>query len=389
MINETGYVRPTYEELLEERIALAKELFGEGIDTSNAAPMGKFIRLWVDEFTKVYEDNEKIYYARFPHTATGQSLDRLMPFANITRNPATRAEHVIEFIGNAEYEVPIGFLVGTTGEVEFYLVNPVTLDENGIGRGIVQCTELGTVGNVLLGTITEIINPDASVSEIKHIDIEQLGEDTESDTALRKRFDTAIAGSGSGTAAAIRSAVMRVTNVKGCEVIENDTHEVDANGRPPHTFETFVYAPEASYQDVAQAIFSKKPVGVGSYGTHNATATDIHGTKKVINFSLVMEVNLHIKLSVMVDSYFEVNGVEQIQNSLYTFINGLALGEDVIYTSLYGYVHDVTGVRRVPTLKLSTDGVNYSVGDILLTNYQVATVNAVDIEVEVSDYADR
>lgn len=389
MINETGYVRPTYDELLEERIALAKELFGESIDTSNAAPMGKFIRLWVDEFARVYENNEKVYYARFPHTATGQSLDHLMPFANITRNPATRAEHVIEFTGMADYEVPVGFLVGTTDEVEFYLVNPVTLDENGIGQGIVQCTELGTIGNVLLGTITEIINPDASISEIKHVDIELLGEDTENDVALRKRFDTAIAGSGSGTTPAIRGAVMRVTGVKSCVVVENDTNETDESGRPAHSFEVYVYAPETVYQDVAQAIFSKKPIGITSYGTHSEIATNVQGDKKVINFSPVIEIELYIKLSVAVDSYFETNGVEQIQSALYDFINNLTVGEDVMYTSLFGHIHSVAGVRSVSTLTLSTDGTAYNAGNILLNMNEIATVKAVNIMVEVSDYADR
>ena len=389
MIDERGYVRPTYDELLEERIALAKELFGESIDTSNASPMGKFIRLWVDEFAKVYEDNEQVYYARFPHTATGQSLDRLMPFANITRNPATRAEHIIKFTGDVGYEVPIGFLVGTTDEVEFYLVNAVTLDENGIGQGIVQCTELGTIGNVILGSITEIINPDASISGIEHVDIERLGEDTESDTALRERFDIAVAGSGSGTGVAIRGAVMRVGGVKGCIVIENDTNETDAEGRPAHSFEVYVYGPETVYPDIAQAIFSKKPIGITSYGSTSAIATDAQGNEKAINFSPVIEVTLYIKLSVTVDSYFEINGIEQIQNSLYNFINSLKVGEDVIYTSLFGYVHRVAGVRNVPALTLSTDGATYSTGDILLNHREVATVNVVNISVEVSDYADR
>lgn len=91
MVNEQGYYRPTYDELLAGRIAQAQELFGEDIDTSNASPLGKFIRLSVQDLADAYEAQEIIYYSRFPHTATGQNLDRLMPFAGITRNPATRA----------------------------------------------------------------------------------------------------------------------------------------------------------------------------------------------------------------------------------------------------------------------------------------------------------
>ena len=46
-INEQGYVRPTYEDILAGRIEQAKELFGDDIDTSDASPLGKFIRLAV------------------------------------------------------------------------------------------------------------------------------------------------------------------------------------------------------------------------------------------------------------------------------------------------------------------------------------------------------
>ena len=171
MVNEQGYYRPTYDELLAGRIAQAQELFGEDIDTSNASPLGKFIRLSVQDLADAYEAQEIIYYSRFPHTATGQNLDRLMPFAGITRNPATRAEHTIKFTGTANHVVPVGFLVGTTGDEEFFLVNEVTLNDSGVGSGTVQCTELGTIGNVKLGSITEIVNPDVDVSAIEHTGI--------------------------------------------------------------------------------------------------------------------------------------------------------------------------------------------------------------------------
>ena len=94
-VNEKGYIRPTYDELLEARIAQAQELFGDDIDTSDASPPGKFIRLAVQDLADAYEAQEIIYYARFPNTATGQNLDRLMPFAGISRNPATRASHTV------------------------------------------------------------------------------------------------------------------------------------------------------------------------------------------------------------------------------------------------------------------------------------------------------
>lgn len=389
MIDETGYVRPTYDELLALRIEEAKEFFGDDIDTSNASPLGKYIRLGVKHLAEAFEGQEQIYYARFPHTATGQSLDRLMPFANISRNNATRAEHLIGFVGNADYEIPVGFLVGTIGDETFYLVNPVKLDSEGKGQGIVQCTELGTVGNVKLGTITEIINPDVNVTGISHDDIETIGEDKESDADLRDRFDVAIEGSSSGTALAIRGAVMRVNGVRSCIVTENDTDSVDEDGRPPHSFEVYVHAQESARLGIAEAIFSKKPLGVPSYGTTSETIVDVQGNDKIVYFTPVADTPLHITLKVATDDEFELNGVEQIKAALMSYVNHLKAGEDVIYTNLYRYIHNVAGVRDTLELKLSTDGSTYYAGNVIADKGEVIVLDVENIKVEVSAYADR
>ncbi len=388
-ITDEGYLRPTFEELLEARIEQAQELFGEDIDTSNASPLGKFIRLAVKDLAEAYEDQERIYYARFPKTATGQSLDRLMPFAAITRNPATRAEHLIAFFGAADYEIPAGFLVGTAGEEEFYLVNPLVLDADGYGEGVVQCTELGVIGNVKLGSITEIINPDVGVERIQHIDIDVIAEDEETDEELRRRFDIAILGSGSGTAVAVRGAVMRVMNVNSCYVVENDTDETDAEGRPSHSFETYVHAPESADQAIAEAIFSKKPLGIIAYGDIEKQIIDVSGGTQTVCFSRVYELPVHIRCTVAVDAYFELDGPDDIKTSLLTYVNSLGAGEDVVYTRLYRHIYGIPGVRDVTTLTISTDGATWQEANIFVPNDKNARLDALDIAVEVTDYEDR
>jgi len=387
-VNEKGYIRPSYDELLESRILQAQELFGENIDTSNSSPLGKFIRLAVQDLADAYEAQEIIYYARFPNTATGHNLDRLMPFAQITRNPPTRAEHEIKFTGTANHEIEVGFLVGTTGDETFYLVNPVTLDESGVGTGIVQCTELGTSGNVQLGKITEIINPDADVLAIQHTDIITLAEDEESDAELRKRFSVTLAGAGSGTAAAIRGAVMRVGGVKSCLIVENKEATTDADGRPPNSFEVYVYAPDTLNQEIGEAIFSKKPLGIKSHGDIAVTVLDVTGKEQTVNFSHVAEIGLHIKVVVEKDTHFELDGEEQIKTALVSYVENLGSGEDVIFTRLYKCIFGVAGVKDVSELSISNDGASYASTNIIIGPDEVATLSAADIEIEVTTYAD-
>lgn len=387
-LDEKGFLRPTYDDILQSRIVQAKELFGEDIDTSEHTALGKFIRLSVYDLAKAWESLELCYYARFPNTATGASLDRLCPFAGISRNPATYAEHTVAFTGEADFNIPVGFLVGSATGVQFYVVNGITLDENGAGSGVVACTEAGEIGNVPLGAITEIVNPDASVFSVKHTDITLLGEDLESDVDLRERFTLAISGSGSSSAESIRGQIMRITGVKNCIVVENAEAVEDADGRPPHSFECFVTAPENTDAEIAQAIFEKKPLGIKAYGSTTVAVTASNGKEVEISFSHTEEIQIHIKMSIAKDERFVEDGANLIKTALIEYIDNLGIGVDVVYTALFAKIHGIEGVRETKALTISSDGSTFGTSNISISAAQTAVVSAENITIEVSDYGD-
>lgn len=383
-ITEKGYERPTYEDLLEAQIGRAKQLFGEDIDTNDNTPLGKYIRLNVVDLADVYEISEKIYFARFPHTATGVSLDRLCPFTGVTRNPATHAQHSIKFIGTAGENVPAGFEVSTAdGSVIFHLYNSLPIGDDGTVVGVVECEQAGTIGNVAVGKIDTIVNPDTYVESIEHLDVEIYGKEIETDVDLRARFDLTVGGAGSATVASLRGAIARVPLVDGVAVIENDTDEV-VDGIPPHSFECFVLSPETQDQQVAAAIFSKKPVGIKSHGGVSVEITDDSGVPHIISFSRTIQVDMRVRVTVTTNSYFEADGIDQIKSHIATYINNLKNGNTVYVSSIYGYIYKATGVVNVPSLELSTDGAVYSKADVAIAGNEVARVSVADIEVVVS-----
>ena len=116
-LTDNGFVRRTYDDILNAKIQRAKELFGEDIDTSDLTPLGKFIRINAYDQALAEEELEAVYYARFPNTASGQSLDRLLVFVGLTRNPAVSAVYSVKITGAADTVIEPGFLVGTeTGD---------------------------------------------------------------------------------------------------------------------------------------------------------------------------------------------------------------------------------------------------------------------------------
>ena len=382
-LTELGYERPTYDDILEAQIDRAKLLFGDDIDTNENTPLGKYIRLNVTDLADVYEILEHIYYSRFPNTATGISLDRLCPFAGIARNPATYAKHEVKFTGVAGEYVPEAFEV-SAGDILFHTYDSVQFDENGTATAIVECEEAGTIGNVTLGSIDTIVNPDTNVESVEHINISEIAEDLETDTDLRYRFNQTISGAGAGTNAAIEGAIARVALVDGVEVVENNT-DVEVNGIPPHSFACYVLAPESQDALVAEAIFNKKPMGIKSVGDVEVEIIDDSGVSHTVAFYRTIKKDIYIKLTIATNNFFESEGVTQIKNNIVTAINSLKNGEDVYLSSIYGYIYKVNGVVNVSELTMSNDGAAYSTNDIAIEASEVARISADNIEVVVSN----
>ncbi len=381
VLTEKGFKRPTYDDLLAAQMARAKELFGEDIDTSGQSILGKFIRINVADLAECYELLEDIYYARFPNSARGQSLDRLCTFAGVVRDPATAAKLQVRFYGDAGAVIPAAVLV-TGGGQTFYADGDYTVGGAGTAEAYVNCTEPGTGGNLRQGIPLSIVNPDPDLERVELVGIAQYGQEREGDTSLRIRFGESVAGSGSATIDAIRGAISRVALVDGVAIVENDTEQM-ADGRPPHSFECYVLAPESQDQLIGEAIFSKKPLGIKSVGGVEVTVLDEGSRPHTVRFSRTVRKTVSIRAKILTNQFFESSGAEQIKAALLEYINNLANGESVYISSLYGYIHEVHGVVNVQELQISGDGKNFSSGNILIGDHEVARSSAEAIGIEV------
>lgn len=381
VLTERGFRRPTYEDLLTAQVARAKELFGEDIDTSSQSVLGKFIRIQVTDLAESYELLEDIYYARFPNSARGQSLDRLCTFAGVVRDPATAARLKVKFYGNAGAVIPAAFSISGGGQM-FYTDTDYTVGVDGSAECYANCAEAGPMGNLPAGTILTIVNPDPDLERVELTGIDTYGREREGDTSLRIRFGESVAGAGSATVDAIRGAISRVALVDGVAIAENDTEET-VDGRPPHSFECYVLAPESQDQLVAEAIFAKKPLGIKSVGDVEIQVLDEGKRPHTIRFSRTVKRMVHLRVKILTNQFFESNGMDQIKDSLLEYINNLANGDSVYLSSLYGYIHEVHGVVNVQELLISGDGKTYTAGNLVIGDHEVARSDTEIIEIEV------
>lgn len=383
-LTDKGFVRRTYDDILNDKIQRAKELFGEDIDTSDLTPLGKFIRINAYDQAIAEEEIEQVYYARFPNTASGQSLDRLLPFVGITRNPATHAIYKVKVTGEPNHVIEAGFLVGTDTGLTYCTNQEYTIGEDGTCEVEVYCTEAGTIGNLSSAkAIYSNVNLDANINTAEGIEILTAGEDEENDADLRKRFSASVTGSGSCNENAIRASILRIPTVQFAAVISNNTDEVDSEGRPPHSFECYVLGGEEYEQEIGEAIFEKRPIGIQTVGDNAVTVIDATGKEKIVYYTPAPKVLVTVHVIVKATSVFPEDGVAQIQKSVTDYINDLGIGKSLVLSSIYGYIYSVTGVKEVTTLELSTDGgSSYSTANVGVPEHGIAVCSRVVVEVE-------
>lgn len=379
-ITDKGFVRPSYDEILQAQINRAKVLLGDDIDTSEESVLGKFIRINVFDLNICYETLEDLYYSSFPNTARGQSLDRLGPFAAVSRNQATQARIEVKIKGTVGESVPSAFLL-KSDKTSFYVVNDYTIDSNGEVVVIANCVDDGVVGNISNGERLDIQNPRMGIDSVEFIRIVQNGEELESDKDFRIRFANSLAGAGSSTESAIKGAIYRVPLVDGVSVIDNNSDT--ASSIPPHSFACYVLAPESQYDEIAKAIFDKKPLGIQCIGDIERTVYDAWGKPHTVKFFATSKAELKISIQIKTNQYFESSGISQIKDNIANFINNLANGSDVYYTSVFGYIHNVTGVVSVVDLKICKIGQTLGNSDIAIGEQEIARIDVSNISVEV------
>lgn len=381
MLTENGYTRRTYDDILADKIQRAKELFGEDIDTSDLTPLGKYIRINAYDQAIAEEEIEAVYYARFPNTASGTSLDRLCPFVGISRNPAEAACYTVKFTGEPGATVPAGFLVGTEAGLTYATIEEAKMADDGTCEAAVKCTIAGAIGNVNTSAIATITNPDVNISAAECVEQTVIGKDEESDAELRERFHATVQGAGSCNEDSIRAALLRVPTVQFAAVIVNSENTEDTEGRPPHSFECYVFGGEGYENEIAEAIFSKKPIGIKTTGDKAVTITDVSGNPQTVHYSNTQTITVAVAVTIVTGNTFPADGLEQIKKNLSAYINNLGVGEKLVKNALYGPIYAVQGVEEVTSITLYENGASIGPGpSITVPQYGVLVCGNVDVE---------
>lgn len=387
-LTKLGYKRETYEEILARTETKAKELFGQDANTSSRSALGFILRIIAWSISLVWQDNENVYYSAYRNTAEGKQLDNLLPYAGITRNPASSAYGDVTFTGEANTLIPLGTIVSKADDTLYYTAEEKRISSNGTITIEVVAQELGSVGNADIGEINALLTSISGIESVSNPQAITNGQERESDVEVRKRADEVVEGQGSGTVDAIRAELLKNSDIRAVYVDANEDDVTNEYGTPSRAVQCFVLGGDEN--DIAEAIFKKKAGGIQAYGTTFVQVQDDGGTTHKIGFTYAEIVQIYAKVTLTTNNTFEVDGHKQVRRAIAEYIGGLdedhivytglSMGENVVLSKIIAAITDVTGVEDVEVL-LSSDGENYEAHNIVMSRPQIPQISANSIEV--------
>lgn len=186
-MDEQGFKRQRYAEILDDVVDKAKEVYGQELDTSEKSPMGMILRLFSWHLGKADERLEDVYNSASINASTGANLYRLGGNDGLSVYSEEYASGYITVTGTPGYELLSGFLVATASGIRFETTEAVKLSSAGTGTVEIMAVEMGAAGNVPAGAITVVVNPNPDVVSVTNAQQTQDGRDRETDAAFRER----------------------------------------------------------------------------------------------------------------------------------------------------------------------------------------------------------
>ena len=238
---------------------------------------------------------------------------------------------------------------------------------------LASCTELGALPQDA-DTIQTIQSPLVGWDNVTNPFAAIVGADIETDAALRLRYLKAKFRDGMNTYEAIYAAILVLDGVQQIVIYENETDADFIN--PPVPKKSFYPIILGGVDDeIAQAIWNNKPAGILSYGTTSVTVNDSQGLPHNISFERPAAIPIYISMTLVKDNTFPSDGVQQIQDSLLTYISTLRIGEDVLYSRLYTPINGATGGFYITSLTIGTSPAPSGTSNIIVPFNNIANLS--------------
>ena len=115
-VTPEGFVIKRLEDIRNEINDAIRSVFGNNVNLDDRGPFGQFIGIFAEREALVWELAEEVYQSQYPDSAEGTNLDNVASITGTIRNPATKSEALITFLGTVGTVIPVGTIVSKSDD---------------------------------------------------------------------------------------------------------------------------------------------------------------------------------------------------------------------------------------------------------------------------------
>jgi hypothetical protein len=354
-VTPQGYVRKTYEDWLNDLQSKARtvDYFGPDQDLSDADPIGVAVKIKAYAYDEIDQVLEDLYYALYPDTAEGVSLDRVMKIGGEVRRGQQEATVPLRFTGAPGSVIPADSICSTAQGLQFKTLSSgeIAVDTIDIPG---QCLTSGKAGIVPAGSITTLVNPIPGVTSVTNPEPSRGGRDQATDVEAKYDYKNKKTGSGAAIASILRS-LYALKGVNFAFVFPNERETVDEEGRPPHSSEVVIDGGDSA--EIAEVLF-RHYVGLQYFGSVEKVVYAENGQAFTMAWNNPVNKDIFIDIAITTNLNWRPANIVLIKSAVIQFIGGLdtiAQGDTTIYNEYPGigsghdiHSHEIERVIDVP-----------------------------------------
>lgn len=293
-----------------------------------------------------YKEQENILDKGFVETATGEYLDLKVAEQGLTRKPATKSTTTVTITGSEGATISQGDLVASD-TVNYIVQETKTIDATLTTTVLVECEQVGTIGNVPVGAIKYFPITIAGINSVTITESVSNGYNGETDAELRQRYyDKVRTPATSGNKYHYRNWAKEVIGVGDARVFAlwngNGTVKVvliNSNKQGAST---------ELINEVVTYIEEVRPIG--------ADVTVISATE--------IPINIEGTLTIDTNNYTEAEVIGNIETKITDYLKDIAFVDNYVsYAKIGSLILESAGVLDYSNLTVNSGTSNISIAD--------------------------
>lgn len=382
-IDASGLHIPTYNDILNQMLADARNIFGSDVYLENDSQDYQLISSMAIITFDSLQAVQHTYNARSPVTAVGSALDTVVKINGLQRKPASQSICQVQLSGVVGTVINSGVIKDSSGYL-WDLPSVVTLASNPFSSYAV-CETPGNI-QAAIGDLSIIQTPTYGWTGVTNAVIAEAGKAVETDAQLRARQAISTASPSQTILDGLNAGIGSVSGASRWSVYENDTNVPDVYGPddPGHSITCVVEG--GTNDDVAEQIYARKGIGCYTNGTTLVEITDAYNRTIPIRFFRPTEIAIDVALTITGHAGYSTTVANAIKAAVVDYLNSLDIGTDLAISAVqYAAMSVNTNLARpifsINAITICKHGGTPGTSDIVIDFNEVTTGSIANVTI--------